>query len=41
MICLQCENEDFVLKPDAVVAQEFRGERFNVVSPVMACKHCG
>jgi len=41
MICLKCENEDFVLKPDAEVEQEFRGETFNVVSPVMVCKHCG
>jgi len=41
MICLKCENEDFVLKPDAVVEQEFRGEIFHVVSPVMECKHCG
>jgi len=41
MICLKCENEEFVLKPDAVVEQEFRGETFNVVSPVMECTQCG
>ncbi|MGA2556578.1 MAG: type II TA system antitoxin MqsA family protein [Verrucomicrobiota bacterium] len=41
MICLKCESEDFVLKPDAVVEQEFRGETFKVTSPVMECKQCG
>jgi len=41
MICLKCESEDFVLKPDAAVEQEFRGETFKVTSPVMECKHCG
>jgi putative zinc finger/helix-turn-helix YgiT family protein len=41
MICLKCDNEDFALKPDAEVEQEFRGETFKIVSPVMECKHCG
>jgi putative zinc finger/helix-turn-helix YgiT family protein len=41
MICLKCENEDFVLRPDAAVEQKFRGETFNIRSPVMECKHCG
>ena len=41
MICLKCENEDFVLRPDAVVEQEFRGNTVIVMSPVMECKHCG
>jgi putative zinc finger/helix-turn-helix YgiT family protein len=41
MICLKCKNEDFLLRPDAVVEQEFRGETFNVVSPVVECEHCG
>jgi putative zinc finger/helix-turn-helix YgiT family protein len=41
MICLKCDHEEFVLKPDAVLEQEFRGETFNVVSPVLECAHCG
>ncbi len=41
MICLKCESEDFVLKPDAIVEQVFRGETFKVESPVMECMQCG
>jgi len=41
MICLHCNSEEFELLPDAVVEQEFRGERFTVHAPVVACKQCG
>jgi putative zinc finger/helix-turn-helix YgiT family protein len=41
MICLKCDNEEFALKSDALVEQEFRGERITVASPVMVCKKCG
>ena len=41
MICVRCENEDFVLKPDTTLQQEFRGEALKVVAPAMACAKCG
>jgi len=41
MICLKCDNEDFAPNPNAEIEQEFRGETFKVVSPVMECEHCG
>ena len=41
MICLKCDNEEFLLKSDAVVVQEFKGETLAVTTPVMVCKSCG
>lgn len=41
MICLHCNSEEFELRPDAAVEQDFRGEPFTVHAPVMACKQCG
>jgi putative zinc finger/helix-turn-helix YgiT family protein len=41
MICLKCENEEFVLNSTAGVEQEFRGETVWVKTPVMVCKNCG
>ncbi len=40
MICLQCESEEFVVKPDVELEQEFRGETLKVHSPAMACSKC-
>ncbi|SRR6266542_3963917 len=41
MICVQCENEEFVLKPEAELEQVFRDETLKVIAPVMVCKKCG
>jgi putative zinc finger/helix-turn-helix YgiT family protein len=41
MICLQCDNEEFVLKQDAVIEQEFKGETFHIKMPALACAKCG
>ena len=41
MICLRCNNEEFAVKPDAELEQEFRGETMKVVTPAMACTNCG
>ena len=41
LICLRCDHEEFVLKADAEVEQEFRGETLTVRAPAMACGKCG
>ena len=41
MICLQCDNEVFLPKQDAVIEQEFRGEAFRIQMPALACAKCG
>ena len=41
MICLQCDNQEFVHKPVAVIEQVLRGETFKVETPAMACAKCG
>ena len=41
MICLRCESEDFAPKAAAVIEQEFKGERLEVLCPALACKNCG
>lgn len=41
MICLQCDNEEFVAKLDAVIQQEFKGELLDVHTPALACSKCG
>jgi putative zinc finger/helix-turn-helix YgiT family protein len=41
MICLQCDNEEFLPKQDAVIEQEFRGEAFRIQMPALACAKCG
>jgi len=41
MICLKCDSEDFVLDSDAIVEQDFRGEKIQVRAQVMVCQHCG
>ena len=41
MICLQCDNEEFLPKQDAVIEQEFRGEAFRIQVPALACAKCG
>src|SRR2546427_605492 len=41
MICLRCDNEEFVTKPDAVIQQEFRNERLEIQMTALACSKCG
>jgi putative zinc finger/helix-turn-helix YgiT family protein len=41
MICLRCDNEKFVARPDAVVEQEFKGELLHVTAPAAVCTKCG
>jgi putative zinc finger/helix-turn-helix YgiT family protein len=41
MICIKCENEVFAEKPNAVIEQEFRGERLKVKMTASACTRCG
>lgn len=41
LICLRCNREDFVIKPDAIFEQVFKGETLKVESPGMICQHCG
>jgi putative zinc finger/helix-turn-helix YgiT family protein len=41
MICLRCDNEEFVLKQDSIIAQEFRGDTFRIQMPALACSVCG
>jgi len=41
MICLRCDNQEFVPKQDAVIEQEFKGEVFQVQAPALACSKCG
>lgn len=41
MICLNCDSQEFTVKQDAVIEQEFRGEVLSVTTPAMACVHCG
>jgi putative zinc finger/helix-turn-helix YgiT family protein len=41
MICIKCDNETFAEKPDALIEQEFRGEKLNVKTTTMACTQCG
>ncbi len=41
LICTACSGEEFTVKQDAVLEQEFRGESFSVATPAMACTRCG
>lgn len=41
MICLRCENQEFVRKEKALIEQEFKGELLKVKSPALACSKCG
>ena len=41
MICIKCDNEEFAEKPNAIIEQEFRGEKLNVKTTAMACTKCG
>lgn len=41
MICLRCDNEEFLPKQDAVIEQEFKGELFQIQTPALACSKCG
>ena len=41
MFCLRCDNQEFVVKLDAVIEQEFRGELLKVQTPALACAKCG
>ena len=41
MICLKCDNEEFRLKPNARVLQEYRHESMWINTPVMECTKCG
>ena len=41
MLCLKCNSEEFVLRNDLKIEQVFRGETFEVESPLMVCKLCG
>jgi putative zinc finger/helix-turn-helix YgiT family protein len=40
MICFKCSGEDFAVRT-AVVRQDFRGEQFDVTTPVSVCQSCG
>jgi aspartate carbamoyltransferase regulatory subunit len=41
MICLRCDNENFMTAPDAVIEQNFKGKTFQVQSPALKCSKCG
>lgn len=41
MICLQCDNEEFLPKQDAVIEQEFRGDTLRIQTPASVCSKCG
>ena len=41
MICFLCSCEEFNVKTDAVVVQEYKGITLEVPSPTMVCKKCG
>ena len=42
MMCFQCDNEDeFDLKPDADIEQEYKGHTLWIKTPVMVCRKCG
>jgi hypothetical protein len=41
MICLVCDNEEFVLAPKSIIEQEFKGKTLKIVTPAMACSKCG
>ncbi len=41
MICIKCENEVFAEKPNAIIEQEFRGEKLKVRTTASACTKCG
>jgi putative zinc finger/helix-turn-helix YgiT family protein len=41
MICLRCNSEEFDVKPDTEMEQEFRGEMIKVTAPAMECVKCG
>jgi len=41
MICLRCDNEEFLPKRDAVIEQEFRGDTFRIQMAAFACSKCG
>ena len=41
MICIKCDNEEFVKKSNATIEQEFRGEQLRVKTTAMACTKCG
>jgi putative zinc finger/helix-turn-helix YgiT family protein len=41
MICIKCENEVFAEKPNAIIEQEFRGEKLKVRMTASACTKCG
>ncbi len=41
MICLRCEREEFKLKPQAVIEQQYKGEMLKVATPAMECAACG
>lgn len=41
MICLRCDNEEFVTKPDEVIRQEFRNELLEIRMSALACSKCG
>jgi putative zinc finger/helix-turn-helix YgiT family protein len=40
MLCFKCKSEEFETR-EIKVHQEFRGEHFDVVTPVSVCKECG
>ncbi len=41
MICLRCDSEEFALKPNAIIEQEFKRVVLQVESPAYACVKCG
>jgi putative zinc finger/helix-turn-helix YgiT family protein len=41
MNCLRCDCEQFDIKSDAVIEQEFKGELLKVTTPAMVCSKCG
>ena len=40
-ICLRCDSETFVAKPDAVIEQAFKGDLLQVCTSAFACVKCG
>jgi len=41
MICLVCDNDEFVEKPDALIKQKFKGETLEIKTAAMVCSDCG
>lgn len=41
MICIRCDCETFIVKPDAIIEQDFGGSILSVECPASECEMCG